>query len=241
MPLSDFQRLKGNDARESRSLQTDLENVVRPRWAPICKDREKIVPSDVLVCEMANRKVELRILAFQSALHSLAGFLRLRGIGTRGVVLDLLGVSMGKSILADRSRYAARTAASCRRTQSDAQHRDSRQPERYGPPKSAANVRTMQAKRSPAASGRQGAKTGMRGLSCVRHLTLLHRRECFLATAGVDGVRIRGGNRRSNRTPWQSARKGQRLNPCGATEARFRNPSDERPRRKDGTHGHQHY
>ncbi len=54
MPLIDFQRLKGNDARESKSLQTDLENVVVPRCAPICADREKIVASDVLVCEMAN-------------------------------------------------------------------------------------------------------------------------------------------------------------------------------------------
>ncbi len=43
-----------------------------PRWVPICQDREKIVASD-----------------------SLAGFLRLRGIGTRRVVLDLFGVLMG--------------------------------------------------------------------------------------------------------------------------------------------------
>ncbi len=54
-----------------------------------------MVVSDVLVCEMANRKVALRIPTFQSTLHSLAGFLRLRGIGTRRVVLDLFGVSMG--------------------------------------------------------------------------------------------------------------------------------------------------
>ncbi len=51
--------------------------------------------SDVIVCEMANRKMELRILTFQNALHSLARFLRLRGIGTRRVVLDLSGVPMG--------------------------------------------------------------------------------------------------------------------------------------------------
>ena len=55
-----------------------------------------MVASDMLVCEMANRKVELRIPTFQSALHSLAGFLRLPGIGTRRVVLDLFGVSMGR-------------------------------------------------------------------------------------------------------------------------------------------------
>ncbi len=68
---------------------------MEPSRAPIFEDRAKIVAADVLVCEMTNRKVELRILTFQSTLHSLAGFLRLRGIGTRRVVLDLFGVSMG--------------------------------------------------------------------------------------------------------------------------------------------------
>ncbi len=56
-------------------LTNGFRNVVGPSRAPICEDRAKIVASDVLVCEMANRKVELRILTFQSAFHSLAGFL----------------------------------------------------------------------------------------------------------------------------------------------------------------------
>ncbi len=85
-------------SRENRDPYKRIQKpVVGPSRAPNCENREKIVASDVLVCETANRKVELRILPFQRALHSLAGFVRLRGIGTRRVVLDPFGVRRAAS------------------------------------------------------------------------------------------------------------------------------------------------
>ncbi len=71
---------------------------------------QKIVASDVLMCEMANRKVELRILTFQSAFHSLAGFTgELGRVRKRRVFFEALRFVMG--CLAQQQELPAKPGA----------------------------------------------------------------------------------------------------------------------------------